>query len=705
MVNRKSNIVNPLVSAALVLAVFLACPVAGTAAEVFGPEDVMNLQVAVNARVSPDGKWIAYTVSVPRGVNDKAGTAYSELHVVSTGTGTSRPFVTGKVNVGSVEWSPDGKVISFLMKRGEKAEAQVWTIPVDGGEASQATSAKNGVISYSWHPAGAQLAYTATEPDTKREKKLDDKGYGFVFFEENLKHRNLYLVNIKDYQADGDPVQLTENITVWSFDFNHDGSKIAAGASEKNLVDYRYVFQHIYMIDVASKEISRFSDNPGKLGGYAFSPDDRYVAYCGALTRRDHAVSQLYVKPVGGGETRNLTEPDFKGHVEWAGWKDNNTIVYLAGEGVENTLNTVRASDGKNRKVILHSKNTGMIFEAPHITNDFKHMAFTASSPEIPRDVYYWTGKGKPKRLTTLNPWLAERKLGKREVVTYQARDGWEVEGLLNYPVDYDPAQKYPLIVFVHGGPESHYSNDWRTSYSNAAQVLNGRGYLVFFPNYRGSTGYGLAHIEKHYGDPAGVEFDDIADGIEYLVAKGIADPGRVGLGGGSYGGYAAAWFATYYTKYVRAVQMYVGISDLVSKRSTTDIPYEELFVHSIEKLENVWEKSLERSPIYYAGQSRTATLIIGGTSDTRVNPGQSIEFYRQLKMNDHPAVRLVQYPGEGHGNRKMPGRRDVLYRTLQWFDWYVKDLKPLDGEMPPLDISDQYGVDLPDGDKEGTKE
>jgi len=682
--------------AAVIMAV-LTFSVAAGAAEVFSPEDVLSLKYAGNARVSPDGKWIAYTVSVPRDIDDDAGARYSELHVVSTKTGESKPFITGKVNVSTVAWSPDGKVISFRMTRGEKAKSQVWVIPLDGGEATQTTKAKNGVITYQWHPSGDKLAYTATCPDSKREKKLKDKGYGFTFYEENLKHRNLYIVNIKDHVADGDPVMITENVTVWSFVFNFDGSKIAAGASEKNLIDYRYVFQHIYLIDPATKEITRFSDNPGKLGNYAFSPDGKNVAYTAGLTQRDHAVSQLFVKPVAGGDARNLTEPDFKGHIEWTNWKDKNTIVYLAGEGVENTLNTVRASDGQKRKVILHSKNTGAVFEAPHCTKDFKHMAFTASSPDMPEDVYYWSGKGKPARMTTLNPWIAERKLGKREVITYKARDGWEIEGLLDYPVDYQPGQTYPLIVVVHGGPESHYSNTWRTSYSNGAQVLNGRGYAVFFPNYRASTGYGLAHVEKHYGDPAGVEFDDVADGIEHLIKAGIADSERVGLGGGSYGGYAAAWFATHYTQYVKAVQMFVGISDLVSKRSTTDIPYEELFVHAINKLEDVWDKARERSPIYHARQSRTAVLIVGGTSDTRVNPVQSIEFYRRLKMNGHPAVRLVQYPGEGHGNRKMPGRRDLLYRTLQWYDWYVKDLKPFDGEMPPLDLSDQYGLDLPD--------
>jgi dipeptidyl aminopeptidase/acylaminoacyl peptidase len=142
---------------------------------------------------------------------------------------------------------------------------------------------------------------------------------------------------------------------------------------------------------------------------------------------------------------------------------------------------------------------------------------------------------------------------------------------------------------------------------------------------------------------------------------------------------------------------MFVGISDLTSKRGTTDIPLEELYVHSGKPLDEMWELSLERSPIRYARQSKTATLIMGGTADPRVHPSQSLELYRQMKMNAHPAVRLVQYPGEGHGNARQPGRIDVLYRILDWYDWYVKDAKPLTGPMPPLDISNRYGLELPD--------
>jgi len=679
-------------TAALAALVFV-CSADSHAAPVT-PDDAIWTRWCYAAQMSPDGRHIAYVTATQRKPDEEPGGRYTELYVVSVKDGAIRPFVTGKINVRSPRWSPDGKRIAFLMARGEKAETQVWVIPSDGGEAVPVTDSETSVLAFRWHPSGSRIAYVATTPKTEREKELEEKGYGFIFYEENLKHRNLYVVDVAPEGKPSKGKQLTEGVTVWSFEFSPDGNTIAAAISPKNLVDHSYMFKKIYTLDLATGELTQLTDNPGKLGNFAFSPDGSKLAYAAALERKDHAVSQAYVIDTAGGEPRNIAPDGFRGHITWVGWKNDNTVLYYAREGVWPTLNLFDLKRGR-RKVILHAREEGFVFGPPSYTTDFKHFALVGTAPDVPDDVYYWRPGRKPARLTDLNPWVARRDLGKQEVIRYRARDGAEIEGILIYPVGYRPGESYPLIVIVHGGPESNYSNGWLTSYSRPGQVLAGKGYVVFYPNYRSSTGYGLDFAWAGYNDPAGVEFDDIADGIDYLVDSGLADRDRVGLTGGSYGGYAAAWFSSYYTKYVKAVTMFVGISDLISKRGTTDIPYEELYVHSGKKLEDMWELSLERSPIYWAHQSRTAVLIVGGTDDTRVHPSQSLEYYRRLKMNDHPAVRLVRYPREHHGNRMQTGQIDLIHRMLQWFDWYVKDANPLDGPMPPLDISDSYGLDF----------
>lgn len=668
------------------------------AENIFTAEDLMRIREVSEVSISPDGKRIAYTVNVPRKADDKPGSAYRELYVISSKTGEIQPYITGKERIRSISWSPDGSYISFLSNRHINTVTQVWAIPAEGGEARQVTDFPTSVKDYRWYPAGGKLAFIAETPSTEKEKKLETKGYDFVFYEEDWKHLNLYIIDFDRSGMIKEPVQVTEGKTVWEFEFSPDGEKAIAKISPMNLVDYKYMFTDVYEIDLSDKTVSLLVDVPGKLGNVQYSPDGSHIAYTAAKERKDHAVSQVYVKSLsGGGEPENLTVEGFRGHVEWVSWLDKNTVIYRSGEGTATTLSKIAidAKTGDERTIIVSSeRNAGCVFENPSISKNGKYMAFTGSSPDHPDEVFFRSGNTM-KRLTNVNPWLDEKTLGAQEVLQYPARDGVTIEGILIKPAGYEEGQEYPLVVIVHGGPESHYSNGWMSSYSRPGQVFANDGYLVFYPNYRSSTGYGLDYAMTGYNDAAGTEFDDIADGIDYIVNSGMADKDRVGLAGGSYGGFAAAWFSSFYTDKVKAVGMFVGISNLISKRGTTDIPYEELYVHSGKKLEEMWDQSLKRSPVYYAHQSKTAVLIYGGLADTRVEPSQSLEYYRRLKMNDHPAVRLVRYPGEGHGNSKQPGRIDVCLRLIDWFNWYVKENKPVDGPMPPLDISDKYGLDL----------
>ncbi len=255
--------------------------------------------------------------------------------------------------------------------------------------------------------------------------------------------------------------------------------------------------------------------------------------------------------------------------------------------------------------------------------------------------------------------------------------------------MNYNPNQRYPLIVVVHGGPESHVPNGWVTRYSNPGQVGAAEGFAVFYPNYRGSTGRGVAFAKAHQADYGGQEFDDVIDGIDHLMARGIADKDRVGITGGSYGGFATAWCCTRHSDRFAAGVMFVGISNQISKSGTTDIPDEMFHVHARKRIWDDWQFFLERSPIYHVKNCRTPLLILHGKNDTRVHPSQSMELYRNLKILNQAPVRLVFYPGEGHGNRKSAARYDYSLRLMRWMKHY---LTGPGGDAPPYQID--YGLE-----------
>jgi len=679
-------------TALLLASLFLLTPFQLNSQEVLSAPELLQLKSMGNLHLNPVSDEVLFSISTPRGPNEKPGGSNTEYYRSSLSPWKPQLLFPGEIKGRSPQFSPDGKHIAFLHTE-KGSSAQVWVMDASGSKVKKLTMEEAGVSSFKWNPGQRAIAYLSRSAKSARERELKKRGYGFIFYEENLKNNHLHVAQYDEDWNQTSSWQLTDEFHAWDFEFNQQGTQIAVTLSPLNLIDHRYMFRRIYLVDLKTGAMKKVSKNEGKLGNYAFSPNGKYLAYAAALNINDHQVSQAYVVDLRTESISNLTPEKFKGHVNWVGWKDDSNLLYQAGEGVYPTFNSVPVKGGK-RKILLNAAKSGIVFRTPQWNGDFENFVFTASTPNDYVNLYSWDGKKDPEKISTLNPVLQERKLGRQEVISYQARDGQEVEGILIHPVAYKSSEKYPLIVYVHGGPESHHSNSWLSRYSTPGQVMAGKGYLVLYLNYRASTGYGVDYAMEGFMDPAGKEFDDIADGIEWAVREKGADPDRVGLAGGSYGGYASGWFATYYTKYVKAVCMFVGISNNISKRGTTDIAYEELYVHSGKNLEEQWQLALERSPIYWAHQSKTATLIYGGAADTRVHPSQSIELYRRMKMNDHPAVRLVQYPGEGHGNRKQVGQIDVLYRQMEWLDWYVRDLNPLEGPMPRLDVSENYGLD-----------
>ncbi|MFO7608475.1 MAG: S9 family peptidase [Candidatus Krumholzibacteriia bacterium] len=649
---------------------------------------LLDLEQVRGADVAPDGKLAAFTVGANRSRDDEAGGPWSRLWVVATDGGTPRPFVTGGVTVGRPAFSPDGRFVGFTMSRGKDAKTQVWAIAVDGGEAQPVTASPTGVAAWGWSADGAAVLYVDTEEAPADEKTLKDKGWLPRFYEENLRGRTLRRTPFAFGQEPAAADTLVAGMSVWSLDVSADGRTVAFGASDLNLVDHQYMFQDIHVLDLRSGEHRLAVDVPGKLGDFKVSPDGRRLAWTAAASRSDHAVSSLFLGAIDGAQQTNITPDGFAGHIRNVAWRDAKTLLVQADEGVHTAAYLVDVGGKEPRfRRVLDGGDLGVVFGMPAARAGTSTMVMTGQSGAMPAELFAWSGKGAPRRLTHHNPVLAEVELGEQRVVRWNARDGLELEGILMLPVGWD-GKPAPLIVDVHGGPESHERDGWLSRYASPGQAMGAKGYAVFFPNYRGSTGRGVAFAALAFGQPAGPEFDDIVDGVDHLVAEGIADKDRVGVMGGSYGGYATNWLVTRYSDRFKAGVGFVGVSDLVSKRFLTDIPYEDEYVHMGAPVRETWDLMRERSPVFHAENSRTPLLLLHGDSDPRVHPSQSQELYRALKMAGHPSVRLVYYPGEGHGNAKRFGREDALHRTMAWFDHYLLDGAAWDGPMPELDLS-----------------
>lgn len=645
----------------------------------FTPQDVARLRSVTAVAMSPDGAQIAYVLSVPRRpVEEDDGPAWGELHVVGR-DGVSRPFLTGEITVGEIAWTPDGQSIAFLARRGKDEEKSLYAIPASGGEARRLAGFGTEITAFSFSPDGKRVAFLAKEQTPEAKKELEKKGFNQEVVDESAMPVRIWTAGVEGGAAPPKMLDLAGSAS--ELHWSPVGNRLAVAIAPTSLVDDNYMSRKVTVIDVETGAVAARLDNPGKLGSIAWNTDGTSLAYISAADLNDPSAGRLMVAPAAGGAARDLL-PGYEGNVARIAWQSPDFVMYLGDEGVWTSFAKVRR-DGTERKTIVPAG--GAILTAFDLSRDGKVAALIGQTPQHPPEVYLSTHEApSPKRLTTSNPWLSGLRLAPQEVVKFRARDGLSLEGILVHPLDETKGSRNPLILSVHGGPESHDRNGWVTGYADPGQLAAARGFAVFYPNYRGSTGRGVAFSKMGQSDAAGKEFDDLVDAVDHLISSGLADGKKVGITGGSYGGYATAWCSTRYTERFAAGVMFVGISDMVSKAGTTDIPNEEYLVHSRKRAWEDWEYKLERSPISYAEKARTPLLILDGKDDPRVHPSQSLVLYRYLKAIGKTPVRLVYYPGEKHGNRRAASRYDFNLRMMQWFEHY---LKGPGGTPPPYEI------------------
>jgi len=661
----KKDVTKKMLFMAFFIAAFLVSPINTIQAQGVTYDHVAKMKAVTSSAISDNGSYVAYTVSVPADPFKENARNSNQLHVLNTATGESKPYFTA-AGVSQVQFRPAKGTITFLSRLSGDSANSIFEVSLSGGEASKIFTHTTNILDYTWQADGNRLAFSISERDGAPKTPLT---YSPDFYEEDFSQRKGFIVNLSG--SNPQPQQLNVEGSVYMMKWSPDGSKIAVSAAPTSSVDDSFMKQSVMVLSSSTRNVIANIDNKGKLGQIEWSPDGNWLALRAGKDIHDPIDGRILTVSSNGGTPQKINV-GYKGKYESISWTAANTIHFLSSEGTSSVLGTIRP-DGTGKQVIFRS-------DAHHITSFSRGnsgaISFTANSPQHPTEVFTiaTTRNAQTVKRTDNNPWLKDVQLGRQEVVTYKARDGeFDIQGILMYPLNYQAGTAVPLITVVHGGPEAHYTNGWLTAYSIPGQMATAKGYAVFYPNYRGSTGRGTEFIYSSQGDLAGKEFDDIVDGVDYLIERGIADRNRIGVTGGSYGGYASAWMSTFYSDRFAAAVMFVGISNNISKWGTSDIPEELYLVHSRKRIYDSWQWQLERSPIYYVDRSQTPILIMHGADDPRVHPAQSMELYRHLKVRkpDLP-VRLIYYPGEGHGNQRSGSKYDYNLRMLQWFDTYL---------------------------------
>lgn len=627
--------------------------------------ETVTLKTINSAAVSADGQLTAFTRVTPRTPYvDDDGSAFIELFTVR-GEAAPVAFISNKTAVSAIQFH--GDAIYFLSKRGDDKFTSLYRIATSGGEAQRVFGHTSNMVSYSISSDGRYLAFRARDKADDNEAKLAKKGFKAEIYEEQHEFTHAWLVDLE--QAAPSATAITSDRQVLSIAFRPGHPQLLMRTAPTPLVDDNYMSSQYQLFNFSGEVVSSFA-SVGKLGQAEFSPDGRYLAVIGAADYNDPADGRLYVYDTQQDNQVRDVMPDYLGHVQDIAWRRNDELIWLGHRGTESEVQALTMQWLESRSLLEPGRAIVVDIETAPGSSEVIARAHTA---EHPTELFRIENQDLI-RLTDSNPVLAEVTMPEQVTIQYKARDGLDLEGILVYPTNYEKGQTYPLIMVVHGGPEAHYSNGWLDRYGSPVKYAANNGFALFFPNYRGSTGRGVEFSKLGQNDYAGKEFDDLVDGKNHLVELGIADAKKVGITGGSYGGFASAWGATAHTEHYAASVMFVGISDNISKFGTTDIAKEMHAVHARSYPWEKWQWYLERSPIYYAEQARTPILIMHGKEDTRVHPSQSMELYRYLKTHGKVPVRLVLYPGEGHGNSRPAAQLDYSMRLMRWMQHFLVD-------------------------------
>jgi dipeptidyl aminopeptidase/acylaminoacyl peptidase len=636
---------------------------AAVGAERMGPQDVLEIARVDNPRISPDGSRVVFQVS-------KADTAVNKsithLWLVSVEDGEPFRLTNGEKGESNPQWSPDSKTVFFRADRGEE-KSQIWSIPVDGGEAVRVTKVEDGLPQVSWTADCSRFCFVRKDKwsDQKQRDKREERKEDARLVDERPKRRDH--IWVYDLAADSARQVTAEPFDDSGPDISPDGRWVVF-ASNRTGDDEENNNTDLFIVSADSSEVRRLTDEPGPVGSPVFSPDGAAVAYTGHAVFNSFAEeTDLWVVPVSGDKPANLTalfNYSVSGAPVWS--PDGKSLHFTAGVGTDQTLYRVpvggRGEGGRVKAVLAGQR----VVSAISSDSGGRLHAVTITDPLQPADVYLKRGASdKLTRLSRMNENLSKFDLARTEIISWPGVDGFQVEGVLVYPVGYEKGKKYPVVVVVHGGPYGRFTRAFRSNF----QLLAAQGYCVLAPNIRGSYGYGREFRLANLGQWGGRDFDDVMKGTDRIIELGLADPERLAIMGGSYGGFMTMWAVTRTNRFGCAIA-HAGISDWYPFFGQTDIP--NFLRYGFTGFP--WEKRKiyeQFSAVHGAPNVTTPLLITHGEEDRRVPIAQSEEYYVFLKKLGKK-VEFVRYPREGHGIGEPRHRLDLMERQIGWLAKYI---------------------------------
>ncbi|MDP2957497.1 MAG: S9 family peptidase [Longimicrobiales bacterium] len=647
-------------------------------------DDMFSVQRVGSPRVSPDGAWVAYTVSATSLEEERSTT---RVWMVPLSGGDAVPLTAAGASASSPGWSPDGRLLTFLASRGP-GRSQVWALDRRGGEAFALTDVKQGVNGYAWSPDGTRLLLTIRDPEEEDEGRKEDAprdpwvidrlefkrdGAGYITGE---RRTHLYVYDV----ATRDLKQLTtgrwdEGQAVWS----PDGTRVAFVSNRTDDPDTNQNSDlWVLATDLAEPTDAprRVTTNPGADGDPAWSPDGRSLAFTMATDVEAiwYATSYLAVISAEGGEPRILTR-ELDRNPSSPRWSEDGSWIWFGLEdSAEDHIVRIRPDGSGLQRPVKGPVQAGAFDWAGGT------FAYTLSALDRPSEVFALGeigADGAPRalrRITTHNDaWLSGVTLGETRNVRFRSADGTEIEGFVCFPPGFREGERYPVILRIHGGPVSQYSH----SFNFEAQLLAADGYVVLYTNPRGSSGYGQAFSQAIFADWGNKDFQDVMAGVDHVVAQGWGDPERLGVGGWSYGGILTNYVITQTRRFKGAVS---GASEVLYIANYGHDHYQFYWEN---ELGLPWEgdnrANWERlSTFNRAHLIETPTLIMGGEEDWNVPIQNSEQLYQVLRRRGVP-TQLVVYPGQGHGIGVPAYQKDRYERYLEWYARWVKNAgKPI---------------------------